>query len=61
MLLDKSSLSSDRFVNSPDDEYLLPDNELVPIAEADADDDLPYLDGELGDEYDDEIDEEYIL
>ena len=50
LLPDKSLLSSDLFVNSPDEEYLLPDNVLVPIAEADAEDDLPYRDGELGDE-----------
>ena len=54
-------LSSDLFDSSPDDEYLLPDKVLVPTAEADAEDDRPYRDGELGDEYDEEIDDEYIL
>ena len=61
LLLDRSLLSSDLFDSSPDDEYLLPDKVLVPTAEADAEDDRPYRDGELGDEYDEEIDDEYIL
>ena len=61
LLLDRSLLSSDLFDSSPDDEYLLPDKVLVPTAEADAEDDRPYRDGELGDEYDEDMDDEYIL
>ena len=56
-------MSSDLLLpdSKPEEEYLLPDNVLVPIELAAAEEDRPYRDGELGDEYDEATDEEYIF
>ena len=45
--------------NKPDEEYLLPDNVLVPIDGSLAEEERLQRDGELGDEYD--ADELYMF